>query len=84
MSEKLRNPKAITKQLYRMRVDDKTIYTWPLERVAADMQAISSAMSEDLSKLAKKNFKNKQALKRVRSYTKALNMLGLRFRTMTV
>jgi hypothetical protein len=84
MEEPLRHPDVITRQLYLYRIQNKSIYTWTLTRIASDMRSISIAIDKELAKLEAKEFKNKQALKRVRRYSKALNMLGLRFRTLTV
>lgn len=84
MENLLRNPQVITKELYNIRVKKNDIYDWSFEDIIFDIKSISAAIVKEISKLEKNEFKNKQALKRIRSYTKALNVLGLRFRTITV
>lgn len=84
MSIALRDPITITKELYDIRVAGGDISAWSFEDIIMDIKAISIAMHLEITKLEKNDFKNQRALKRIRSFTKALNMLGLRFRTITV
>ncbi len=84
MLPELRDPKVIAKQMDAVRAGKASINSWTMEEILSDIKALNEAMIKEIEKSEKKDFKNKQSLKRIRSYTKALNVLGLRFRVLSV
>jgi len=84
MLPELRDPQVIAKQMDKVRAKKASIDSWTMEEVLSDIKALNTAILNEIEKSEKKDFKNKQSLKRIRSYTKALNILGLRFRVLSV
>lgn len=82
----LRDPKKIVNQAKKLRIDPKkySIDSWSLEEISDDLESLFKASLEDIQKLKKWNYHNKEAAKRVRDYTKAIDSLGTRFRVLSV
>lgn len=76
----LRNPELISNQMYLVRVGDASIDKWSVKDITADLLSLSIAMQKDLQKVIDKKHGYKSAAKRIRSYTKAIETLGIKFR----
>lgn len=80
----LRDPIRIAKQMRAVRMGKASMAAWTLEEIAADIESVSTALSKDIQKLRKWNFTNMEARLRIRSYTKAIDVLGKQFRILSV
>ena len=84
----LRDPKRIVKDMMGVRTGQYGIEHWSSEEVMADIQSLADAIAKDIDTIVywreTLHKDNKKALKRVRSYTKALEPLSVKFRTLSV
>jgi len=84
MLPELRDPQIIAKQMDAVRAEKASISSWTMEEILSDIKSLNEAILKEIEKSERRDFKNKQSLKRIRSYTKALNVLGQRFRVLSV
>jgi hypothetical protein len=79
----LRPLKVILAEIELVRKGKFSIKSWSAEELTADMLVVTDALTKALIKLDKWKYKNILGARKIRTYTKALEVLGLRFRTAT-
>ena len=84
MLPELRNPQVIAKQMDAVRAGKASINTWSMEEILSDIKSLNEEILKEIEKSERWDFKNKQSLKRIRWYTKALEVLSIRFRVLSV
>jgi len=84
MELELRDPTIINSQVAMVREDKATMDAWILADVLADIKAIAIALEKEIETSEKWELRNKQSLKRIRTYTKTLETLGRKFRVVSV
>lgn len=83
--EKLRPVEDIIEQAKLIRTDDSiAIDTWSIEELVADLEVLITSMEKDVQKFKAWKYKNKEAAKRIRAATKAIDTIGTRFRVLSV
>ena len=84
MLPELRDPQVIARQMDAVRANKASINTWSMEEILSDIKSLNEAILKEIEKSERRDFKNKQSLKRIRWYTKALEVLSIRFRVLSV
>jgi len=84
MELELRDPNIIIHQINKVRQGKASIENWSLVDILSDIKSINIALEKEIAKSEKWDLGNKQSLKRIRTYTKVLETLGIKFRTLSV